>query len=489
MDSIIKQINQDLEKPILKVINDKKVNTSIIIPFRSNPKLFRKTIKNLEKTKGVFEVVVVDDDSGCQILDFLKTTNLTFSYLLYKRSEYISEFPIRRAGQIRNKGVQYSKGKILIFLDSDILVDEDFVKLHEKNHTEKNIVLLGTRSEDNRISIFKLFPDINKMPNPWKMLHSHNFSVNRDLFERVGGFSDYFFYWGGEDEELGYKLFKNRAIFKVEEKLLAIHQFHKPEWISSIRKKMATNINYRKFYEKYNDPDIKKSFNFDTNRFYLKLFDKCNNNCIFCNSFNKKGKFKTFEEIKMELDDSKKYNANLRIGGGEFTLHPDFDKILHYIKKNKMNIELATNARIFNYTSFSRKVSDVINNFYIYVYAWDDGKYHKITNVKESFKQVRNGIQTLFDLKNDLKFHMIISKYTIEDIEKIYQELKKYTTGKIRLSYIPTDKKEFEKDLETIKSFSSGKDILLKDPFFKCFKKPKNIRQCLVCNAKEYCLE
>ena len=74
-----------------------------------------------------------------------------------------------------------------------MVVKEDVVERHIGYQKVKNQnIVLGIRQNDARDIFFNLYKDINSMPNPWKLLHSHNFSVSKYFYNSVGGFSNDF---------------------------------------------------------------------------------------------------------------------------------------------------------------------------------------------------------------------------------------------------------------------------------------------------------
>lgn len=480
---IVEQIKVDLNEPIKKYENSIIDNpiVSVIIPVRNNLELLKNTINSLVMQKNKdFEIIVIDDDSQDNILDYIKNVKFSINYLKYSRSDYDAELPIRRAGQLRNIGAKYAKGDVLIFLDSDMIVKNNFIDKH-LHYVKLGQIVLGTRNNDGRNKYFEMYDDIAKMPNPWKMLHSHNFSCMKNDFLSVGGFSNDFIFWGGEDEELGYKFYKKGIKFILDKKNEAIHQDHISDSSSKVLARYLANYNYQLFYNKYKDENIKKSYKF-IDSMSLKVFDKCNNNCIFCDVSEKKGKFQTSEDIIREITIAKNFGIGFRLGGGEIILHPDFKRLLPHLQ----NTEISTNARIFSIEKYATMVSKFVLSYYVYLYGSDIE-----TRTNDSYKQSVKGLQNLVKCNVKLSIHIVLTENTITDLDKIYATAIKYTHEPVKIEYLPinSDIDKIMNDIDTIKNFSVNKKIVLKNSFFSCYGEDEIIqkRGCTGCQLFKYC--
>lgn len=133
-----------------------------------------------------------------------------------------------RAGQARNMGIERAESDVLIFVDDDVLVAEDFVAEHVRAHAaqpEPSIVIgyrhrtfesprrqptleeIASGEPDDRVAVLgNDGTPVRDHPRPWVYVYSCNFSVRRgspDLW-----FEEGFHGWGMEDIELGYRLWK-----------------------------------------------------------------------------------------------------------------------------------------------------------------------------------------------------------------------------------------------------------------------------------------
>lgn len=238
-----------------KTVPEKRI--SIVIPTYQSKKQLGNTLRALNRQKGVadedFEVIVVDDGSSDGTCEYVKAIekNYDFHYIYLERTQGSSR------SKTRNTGIMAAKGEIIVFLDSDILVKEDYVsQVLGYFAIDKDILLVGHRimlteevtpedlSEDNlysgekfRIKCFDnfevrhaLFLDAsyNSRRNkyPWIHVYSCNMAVGRELLDRAGYFDEAFKGWGLEDLELGYRLYKCGAKVITGVKIEVYHQPH-----------------------------------------------------------------------------------------------------------------------------------------------------------------------------------------------------------------------------------------------------------------------
>ncbi|KMM38864.1 glycosyltransferase family 2 protein [Guptibacillus hwajinpoensis] len=85
---------------------------------------------------------------------------------------------------------------------------------------------------------------------PWQLFGTGHVSVQKQAIEEVGLFTEYPGY-GWDDLEMGYRLYKNGAIFTTDRKLVSYHQEH-PVFKGI---KDESKLNYYRFQETYNAVD------------------------------------------------------------------------------------------------------------------------------------------------------------------------------------------------------------------------------------------
>lgn len=138
-----------------------------------------------------------------------------------------------RAGQARNMGIARAEGDVVIFVDDDVLVADDFVLEHVRAHAAQPdpAIVIGYRHRtfvpptaqptleeiargepDDRVAV--LGSDgtpVRSHPRPWVYVYSCNFSVRRGTTSELW-FEESFHGWGMEDIELGYRLNKRAGM-------------------------------------------------------------------------------------------------------------------------------------------------------------------------------------------------------------------------------------------------------------------------------------
>lgn len=181
-----------------------------------------------QRADCIREVLVCDDGSSTDTKAVLEP----FRAKLPNLTHLWQEDRGFRAGQARNMGIRVAKGEVIIFLDDDLLLPENFVcehiaaHQHRVNGSPPKRVVLGFRHRtvdpvedlptieqirasfpDDRVD--HLGPDgegIATHPHPWFFVYSCNFSVTNN--PQDVWFNEDFVGWGMEDIELGYRLVK-----------------------------------------------------------------------------------------------------------------------------------------------------------------------------------------------------------------------------------------------------------------------------------------
>ncbi|KON85965.1 hypothetical protein AF332_03500 [Sporosarcina globispora] len=128
---------------------------SIIIPTYNRYPLNLLSLQALEKQEfdlSKMEVILIDDMST-------DDTHLLEKYQPPYRFKYIRHEHNSGLAKTRNTGIKNAKGKILIFMDAEIIVDPQFVQCHYKKHLEnQNAIVTG----GNILSFYStLFPTFN----------------------------------------------------------------------------------------------------------------------------------------------------------------------------------------------------------------------------------------------------------------------------------------------------------------------------------------
>ena len=109
---------------------------SIVIPTYNRKPILEKCLKALEVqslSRDVvtdYEIVLVDDGSTDGTLEWLETNTEEFPHLVTFEQEHMGP------AAARNLGVEKAKGDTIIFIDSDLVVTENFLQAHADALTE-----------------------------------------------------------------------------------------------------------------------------------------------------------------------------------------------------------------------------------------------------------------------------------------------------------------------------------------------------------------
>ncbi len=184
---------------------------SVVIPTYNRRQILEKCLLALEQQElayGIegYEVVVVDDGSTDGTLEWLKGSSKLFPHVQLFEQEHSG------AAVGRNKGVKNSKGEVIVFIDSDLVVTNSFLASHVR--ALKNSWL----SRGDRLSFtYGAVVNTANFHNPtnekhkiqdisWAYFATGNVAIDKKLLERAGLFDDNFRLYGWEDLELGERL-------------------------------------------------------------------------------------------------------------------------------------------------------------------------------------------------------------------------------------------------------------------------------------------
>ncbi len=139
-------------------------SVSVIIPTYNSCKTLKLTLESLEKQKlnpkqkKLIEVIVIDDGSEDKTGQMIKNANFKLNL------KYVRQNNLGRS-YARNLGIAISTGRILIFIDSDILLEKHFLNEHiKRQHYLDNIVLVSFKQNISiQDPIFKKYFKIKKI--------------------------------------------------------------------------------------------------------------------------------------------------------------------------------------------------------------------------------------------------------------------------------------------------------------------------------------
>ena len=203
---------------------------SVVVPSYEGGARVRRLLSQLASQTlrpDAFEVVVVDDGSPTPLWEALDRADWPFALSVLRQQN-------AGAAAARHLGATRSRGRILLFVDDDMEVPEDFVESHAAHHTgEEKRVLLGR---------MRAGAGGSGLMERWHQLHldrkAAQFSADRGAIRGNSMFSgnvsmrreDYFAAGGfdatlrrGHDMELGLRLEKIGARFEFSEKAWSRH--------------------------------------------------------------------------------------------------------------------------------------------------------------------------------------------------------------------------------------------------------------------------
>lgn len=223
-------------------------NISIIIPSYNRSEFIRKILHCLGKQTlrpDQFEVIIVDDGSTDSTKQIVQKFNQWNSQIQIRYFYVPRRLPVRalyncnRAGPIRNLGASKARGEIFLFMDSDILIPQNYLQELCKQHQSYDVVVprrvylnkeTTSQSEidpsamqpNNRMQInwqdylkdFYSTDNWESLELPWKYFMTYCLSVRREIFFQAGGFRTNFISYGYEDLDWGYRVVQSGARLK-----------------------------------------------------------------------------------------------------------------------------------------------------------------------------------------------------------------------------------------------------------------------------------
>jgi GT2 family glycosyltransferase len=184
---------------------------SVVIPTYNRLPILRKCLAALEGQRiGAplerYEVVLVDDGSTDDTVRWLDANAARLPHVRLIRQEHGGP------AEGRNRGVEAAEGDVIVFIDSDLVVMDDFLLCHARALDAQ-----WRRSGDRLCFTYGAvintanFDDPTSEPHKptdlsWAYFATGNVAIDRRVLERSGLFDTGFRLYGWEDLELGERL-------------------------------------------------------------------------------------------------------------------------------------------------------------------------------------------------------------------------------------------------------------------------------------------
>ena len=224
---------------------------SIVIPAYNSEGTIGRLLKSIRTSKGVnfreIEVIVVDDKSQDRTVVLAK--KFRPKIILLKENS--------GPAKARNIGVKYAKGKIVFFLDADVILFKN--TLSEVMHSFKSdpdlFALTGVWSKEQKSSRF--FPKFKALrdwsywinerdpKNYYYLFSTRVAAIDRGLFLRLNGFDTTYKAALIEDIELTYRIAKRYAVV-FNPRVIVSHEFE--DFFTIARKYFWRSYYWSKLY-------------------------------------------------------------------------------------------------------------------------------------------------------------------------------------------------------------------------------------------------
>lgn len=190
---------------------------SVIVPVHNDEKYLRKCLESIFNSDYTdYEVVVVDDCSSDRSLDIAK--NFPCRIIDLRENNGVAN--------ARNKGAEAARGEILVFFDSDIVLEPDTLSKFAKAHENPEVKIYQCQIYHKSL-IPGFTPEVlaihhnyllSLMGSETSYIQSFAFSIEKKVFFEIGKFNTNFKSAGGEEFEIGevirrhnYKMFLDQS--------------------------------------------------------------------------------------------------------------------------------------------------------------------------------------------------------------------------------------------------------------------------------------
>lgn len=214
-------------------MNNTNPTITVIISTHNRCDSLRRTLVALCDQSYAFEqmeVLVIADGCTDDTVEMANSFNAPFAMRVFEQEA-------QGLAAARNRGANYATGKLLLFLDDDIVPSPKLIDAHVRSHEEKKrSVIIGyyptaLDGKPDYISYGiwatweRMFKNISTPGHRFcfKEILFGNSSIDAEFFKKTGGFDTSFRAYGREDWEFGARLIKAGAKFYFSPEAIGYH--------------------------------------------------------------------------------------------------------------------------------------------------------------------------------------------------------------------------------------------------------------------------
>ena len=190
-----------------------KTISIVVAIFNRKDELFELLNSLIAQTDKDFEVIIVDDGSFIDLLPTVETFKEMLNIQYFKKAN-------SGPGLSRNYGANRAKNDWLVFVDSDVIVEKDYIENIKKNLEKTDCAAFGGADKAHKgfnllqkaisYSMTSVFTTGgirgSKKAVTRFQPRSFNMGVNKEIFLKIGGFSEMRI---GEDPDLSMTIWEN----------------------------------------------------------------------------------------------------------------------------------------------------------------------------------------------------------------------------------------------------------------------------------------
>jgi glycosyltransferase involved in cell wall biosynthesis len=207
--------------------NTKSLSLSVVIPVGTGSDVLPEVIESLNKqSRKPEEIIIVNDRVKDKSLDCVE--NIRINHIVVKTQPDKGRYGVSSA---RNIGAENSSSDIILFLDSDVILPDNYISDLMEIISDIDGIL-GVQSADcgyeNFASVFKnlwmRYTYIKLKKKVIGLFYTSSAAIRRKSFNKTGGFDEEYRVPGVEDTIFGNKLLNYNIKIRICETLEFIHK-------------------------------------------------------------------------------------------------------------------------------------------------------------------------------------------------------------------------------------------------------------------------